>query len=67
MRKINRKLAGLVTKGAQGNDGEKVEKLYFANGKEAVQAVKRNTGKDKYWPIFSAKSKHHIWSYFFAA
>jgi hypothetical protein len=67
MRKINRKLAGLVTKGAQGNDGEKVEKLYFANGKEAVQAVKRNTGKDKYWPIFAAKSKHHIWSYFFAA
>ena len=51
MRKINRKLADLVTKGALGNGGEKVEKLYFANRQKAVREIEQDLGKNKYWSM----------------
>jgi len=67
MRKINRKLVDLVTKGARGNGSRKVEKLYFANGKEAVRASNQDLGKGKYWSMTLSKSKNHFWSYFLVA
>ena len=66
MRKINRKLADLVTKGAQGNGGETVEKLYFANGKEAGRASNRGNKKETYWLMSLTKRNHQIWSCFCA-
>jgi len=64
MRKINRKLVDLVTKGARGNDSETVEKLYFANGKVARQAFNLDIKKEKYWFVSIATKRHHIWSSF---
>jgi len=67
MRKINRKLNVLVTKGAQGNGGETVEKLYFANGKEASLAFDQNNEKVKYFFMPTTNSKNHFWSCFFVS
>jgi len=64
MRKINRKLDDLVTKGAQGNGGEKVEKMYFTNGKEAVRALGRIGGNERYWPLMPVSKRHGLWTVF---
>ncbi len=64
MRKINRKLADLVTKGAQGNGSETVEKLYFANGKEAGQALGQCMQAAAYWPLVPGARKRDLWAVF---
>ena len=64
MRKINRKLADLVTKGAQGNGGEKVEKMYFANGKDAGRALSRCVEADAYWPLVAKSRSCALWAVF---
>jgi len=67
MRKINRKLNVLVTKGAQGNGGETVEKLYFANGKDAGRALRRDVEIGTYWPLVSESRNCNLWAVFFGA
>ena len=64
MRKINRKLADLVTKGAQGNGGETVEKIYFANGKDAGRALNRGVELNAYWPLVASMRKFGLWASF---
>ena len=64
MRKINRKLADLVTKGARENGSETVKKLYFVNGKEAGRALNRGKGSELYWPVVSVSQKSHLWTAF---
>jgi len=62
MRKINRKLADLVTKGAQGNGGETIEKLYFANGRKAGRAANRSVEADTYWPLVAGSRRCSLWA-----
>ena len=64
MRKINWKLHDLVTKGAQGNEQTKVEKLYYANGKEAARAVSRGKGEEAYWPMQVKAQDEKLWAVF---
>ena len=62
MRKINRKLKDLVTKGAQGNNGETVEKMYFANGKEAGRALDRHGDMNTYWQLMTPENRCGLWA-----
>lgn len=64
MRKINRKLKDLVTIGAQGNEQAKVEKLYYATGKEAVQAASRGKREEAYWPVPVKARQGKVWAVF---
>lgn len=64
MRKINRKLKDLVTKGAQGNGGETVEKMYFANGKEAAKVFSRGMELNSYWPLMLGARRYGLWAIF---
>ncbi len=64
MRKINRKLVDLVTKGARGNNSKTVERLYFANGKEAGQSLNRGVEVDAYWPLVSGAWQNGLWAVF---
>ncbi len=67
MRKINSALKDLVTKGAQGNDGKRVEKLYHADGGEAARVVNRGTAVDAFWPMRDpGRGKIGMWSIFFS-
>jgi len=67
MRKINQKLAVLVTKGAQGNGGETVEKLYFTNGKEAGRAFNGCGEYGTYWPLVTTSKRCDLWAVFSSA
>lgn len=64
MRKINQKLNVLVHKGARGNGSEKVEKTYFANGKDAARALNRGLGKEIYWPTMTVSMRSQFWTVF---
>ena len=64
MRKINRKLNVLVTKGAQGNGGETVEKMYHAHGKEAGRALNQGEGSEAYWPKVGVSRRSCLWAVF---
>ena len=64
MREINRKLADLVTTGAQGNGGRKVEKMYHANGAEAARALNRGKGLEVYWPTTTLSKRGTLWAVF---
>ena len=64
-RKINRQLAvDLVSNAAQGNDGERVDKLFFQNGAQAVKAFNRSYkqggGIDIYWPQSQKQKKEYL-------
>lgn len=48
-KRINRKLVDLLLKGTTGNDEGTVEKLFFANGAQAVRRYNRAAGSDAYW------------------
>ena len=64
MRKINRKLQVLVQNGARGNDSEKVEKLYHANGAEAGRTLNRGQKPEAYWPILRDSRQNNVWAVF---
>jgi hypothetical protein len=64
MREINRRLKDLVTKGAQGNGGETIEKLYFANGKEAAKVFSRGMELNSYWPLMLGARRYGLWAIF---
>jgi len=64
MRKINRKLAVLVNPGARGNSSETIEKLYFANGKEAGRALNGCEDNEMYWPLVPASNRYGLWAVF---
>ncbi|MFO7683142.1 MAG: hypothetical protein R6X34_24170 [Chloroflexota bacterium] len=64
MRKINRKLKDLVTIGAQGNEQMKVEKLYYASGKEAARAASRGKREEAYWPVPVKARQEKVWAVF---
>ena len=65
MRKINRKLNVLVNKGTQGNRQGKVVKRYFADGKDAVQALDRDEVLEVYWPMTAVSKLSTLWAVFF--
>ncbi|KAA3656635.1 MAG: hypothetical protein DWQ04_30565 [Chloroflexi bacterium] len=48
-RRINRKLADLVTKGAPGNNKERFPKRYYPDGKQAVKTASRHPEWAVYW------------------
>lgn len=52
LKKINRQLTvDLVNSEAQGNNGKRIDKLFFKNGAEAAKAYsKQGRGLDAYWP-----------------
>ncbi|MCL4267864.1 MAG: hypothetical protein KJ069_32155 [Anaerolineae bacterium] len=64
LRKINRKLKDLVTNGARGNGGKKVEKLYFTNGANAGRALNRGQVQVAYWPLIAVSKKVNLWAVF---
>ncbi|MCI0728558.1 MAG: hypothetical protein L0332_17815 [Chloroflexi bacterium] len=61
-RKINRKLKDLVNKGARGNGGDRVNRLYFHNGAAAAKAYNRRSIEDAYWPqTRSPVGSYRLW------
>ena len=64
MRKINRKLSDLVTKGTQGNRRQKVVKRYFVDGKDAVKALDRGEVMEAYWPLQIGVRPGKLWAVF---
>ncbi|MBK9054651.1 MAG: hypothetical protein IPL78_28210 [Chloroflexi bacterium] len=50
-KKINRQLADLVNKRAQGNCEQKVEQLFCTNGKDASLLYRQRPDHDVYWPL----------------
>jgi len=64
MRKINRKLQVLVQKGARGNNRKKIDKMYYANGKEAGRALNRSQGLEVYWLLLSMSRLSSLWTVF---
>jgi hypothetical protein len=65
-RKINRQLTvDLVINAAQGNDGTRIDKLFFQNGAEAAKAYnKQGGGIETYWPQSLKKKRKlfDLWS-----
>ena len=53
-----------MTKGAQGNGGESVEKMYFGNGKDAGRALNGHGDNETYWPLVSASKRYGLWAVF---
>ena len=48
-KRLNRKIADLVTKGIPGNDERAVERVFFGDGARAARAYNRNPARDAYW------------------
>jgi hypothetical protein len=48
-RRINRKLADLMSIGASGNNSERLDRRYYPDGKQAVSMASRHPEWDVYW------------------
>ena len=64
IRKINRKLTGLVNKGTQGNRQEKVVKQYHADGAQAVRGIQNNKTSNAFWPLNHKSNRITLWHVF---
>ena len=64
MRKINRKLQDLVNKGTQGNEQQKIEKLYHPNGAAIGRALNNRTNNELYWLSNQEMRGFNLWHCF---
>jgi hypothetical protein len=61
-KKINRQLADLVNKRAQGNCEQTLEQLFCTNGKEAGALYRQRPDHDVYWPLRSqSRQRMQFW------
>jgi hypothetical protein len=49
---------------ARGNGGETVEKMYFANGKEAGRALGQHGDMSTYWQLVTPAERCGLWAVF---